>query len=160
MVLCYSWKMEIRTFWESKVAGTSQPWCCRPWNVHTHQLRVQKWREHVSHDGAAYRIEIRTSWESKGREHINHDCAANGKKLRTAWGLKVAGTCQHNGADHEMEITHPLKVKSGGNMSAVTMQLMEWKYALPERAKKKMGGMNMSAIIVQIMNWTYTPAGS
>ena len=34
-----------------------------------------------------------------------------------------------------MEITHWLRVESGGNMSAVIVVLMEWKYAPPESQK-------------------------
>ena len=130
---CAAHKMEIRTGWDSKVPGTCQPWL------------------------ATYDMEIRTGWESKVGEHVSmivplmkwkhalpdnryvsHDCIAHEMDIRTGWNSKVPRTCQAWLCYTWNGNTHWLRVQSGGNMSAVMVQIMTWNYALPASKHRRL----------------------
>ena len=181
---CADHEMEIRTRWESKVAGTCQSWLWRSWNGNTHQLKVKngrnmsvvmiqlvewkytlpmsrKWREHVSHDCATNEKEnthCLPQWESnvartcklwrcllmkmnyalpenqKRREHVSRDGVAHEMEIHTRLKWKVAGTCQQRCSSWNRN-AHFLIIESDGNMSAMMLSPMKWKYALPDNRK-------------------------
>ena len=132
---CTTHEKYIRTCWESRMVGIGQPWWCSSRNENTHPLRVkrgrnksamivllmkykyalpdnQEWRDHVSRDGAAHEIQLRTSWESKVAKNMS-DTIALLMKYKCAL---------------------PDNRENGRNMSAVMVhvQLMEWEDAPTE----------------------------
>ena len=68
----------------------------------------------------------------KWREHVSRDCDA-----------------------FEIGSTHFLIIESGGNMSAMIVLLMKWKYATHWLSLRVECGGNMSAVIVLLMKWKY-----
>ena len=118
---CVAYETETRPHWEAIVAGTCQPWYCLRWNGITHCLRVN------SGENMSAMIVLLVKWKyalsesRKWREHVSRDCTAHKLETRTAWESKVEGACQPwlcylwNGN------THPLWGRSGGSMLALIM---------------------------------------
>ena len=129
--------MEIRTGWESKVAGICQPWLYCSWNGNTHSLIVE------SGGNMSAMIVTLIKWmnipteSQKWRGHVSCNCVAHEIEIRTTWDAKVAGTCQSWFCCSWNGNTHWLKVESGArNMSAmIIVPLMKWKRALSDSRK-------------------------
>ena len=108
----------------------------------TESWKWRKWREHVSHDSAANKMEIPTAWESK----VAGTCQPwwcvewNGNTV-THFLIteKMAGKCQAwwcsgcswNRNTHKLE----LRVESGRNTSGMMVPLMKRNYALPVQSQ-------------------------
>ena len=127
-----AYEMEIRTGWESKVAGTCQQWLCS-WNANTHWLRVESGWNMSAMIVVLMKCKYALAESQKWQEHVSNNWAAHVIEIHTVWESKVAGRCQPwlcclwNGN------THWLRVEIGRNMSATIV--LKWKYALAESPK-------------------------